>query len=86
MTNQIAVTITLGVDGDTNISLSETDRPVEVLRAAASVLERYAASIEREAQPFTCTTCSIVPTGVHARPGGEWRFEPCGHGFVTATS
>lgn len=75
------VTVKLCADESTGISLSETDRPVEVLRRAASVLERYAASIEREHEPIACDACGIAPTGVRASPAGEWRFEPCGHGI-----
>ena len=74
------VTVSLCADGSTGISLSKTDRPVEVLRRAASVIERYAASIEREHESIVCEACGIAPTGVRASPAGEWRFEPCGHG------
>ena len=74
------VTVTLCSDESTGIPLSKTDRPVEVLRRAAAVLERYAASIEREDEPIICEACDTAPTGVHASPAGEWRFEPCGHG------
>jgi hypothetical protein len=74
------VTVSLCADDSSGISLSKTDRPVEVLRRAASVLERYAASIECEHEPIACGACGIAPTGVRASPTGEWRFEPCGHG------
>ena len=80
------VTVSLCADDSTGISLSETDRPMEVLRQAASVLERYAASIEREHEPITCAVCGTAPTGVRASPAGEWRFEPCGHGIRDAAS
>lgn len=75
------VTISPWADDSTGISLSETDRPVEVLRKAASVLERFAASIDREHEPIACAACGTAPTGVRASPAGEWRFEPCGHGI-----
>lgn len=78
---EVKVTVSLWSDDSTGISLSETDRPVEVLRKAASVLERYAASIEREHEPIACAACGTAPTGVRASPAGEWRFEPCGHGI-----
>jgi len=79
------VTVSLCADS-TGISLSETDRPVEVLRRAASVLENYAASIEREHEPIACAACRTAPTGVRASPSGEWRFEPCGHGIPNTGS
>jgi hypothetical protein len=78
------VTVSLCADDSTGISLSATDRPVEVLRKAASLLERYAASIEREQEPIACAACGTAPTGVRASPAGEWRFEPCGHGIQEA--
>lgn len=74
------ITVTLESDGSTGLSLSATERPVEVLRAAAALLERYAASIERENEPIHCDTCGGSPTGVRAAPDGLWRFTPCGHG------
>jgi hypothetical protein len=76
------VTVTLGTDGSTRISLTPTERPVEVLRTTASLLERYAATIERENEPLSCGTCGATPTGVRAVPDGQWRFTPCGHGLV----
>lgn len=74
------VTVTLGPDGNIGIRLSETDRPAQVLRAAASVLQRFAASIERDQEPIACPTCGLAPEGVLATPSGDWHFLPCGHG------
>src|SRR5687767_750113 len=73
------ITITLDADGSTALSLSATERPVDELRKAAAVLERYAASIERENEPVLCETCGTSPTGVRAAPGGPWELLPCGH-------
>jgi hypothetical protein len=75
------VTVSLCADDSTGVSLSETDRSVEVLRRAASVLENYATRIEREHERIACAACGTTPTGVRASPTGEWRFEPCGHGI-----
>ena len=47
------VTVALAVDGTTGIQFSDTDRPVDSLRAAASALERLAVSIEREQEPIS---------------------------------
>ncbi len=82
MTDPIAVTVsvTLDEDGGINISLSPTERPVDALRRAAAVLERYAANIEGEQAPVYCPACGQEPSGVSAHPTGEWRFKPCGHG------
>lgn len=82
MTNLPAgtVSVTLDEDGGIGISLSPTDRPVDVLRRAAAVLERYAANLEREHAPVHCGVCGHPPTGLQALPSGQWRFEPCGHG------
>ena len=73
------ITVTLEPDGSTRLCLSATDRQVEVLRAAAALLERYAASIERENEPVRCDTCGTAPTGVQATPAGRWQLMPCGH-------
>src|SRR5947209_6896936 len=51
------VTVALAIDGTTGIRFSDTDRPADSLRAAASALERLAVSIEREDEPILCTTC-----------------------------
>lgn len=76
------VSVRLEADGSTTaIRLSPTDRPVEVLRQAASVLERYAASNEREHDSIECGTCGATPTGIRARPDGLWVLIPCGHGL-----
>lgn len=82
MTEFIAATVSVELDeeGGIGISLSPTDHPVDVLRRAASVLERYAAGIEREHAPIYCPACGNQPTGAQALPTGEWQFEPCGHG------
>jgi hypothetical protein len=74
------VTVTLG-DGSTGIRLSDTDRPVEVLRAAAAALERLAASVEREQEPIACGICGAAPAGIRAAPSGDWELMPCGHGL-----
>lgn len=76
------VTVSLAADGTTAIQLSDTDRPGEVLRAAASVLERLAASIEREQEPVVCATCGASPAGIRAAPSGPWELLPCGHGLT----
>jgi len=73
------ITVTLDADGTTALALSPTEHPVDDLRKAAAVLERYAASIERENEPLLCKTCGSSPTGVRAGPDGEWRLLPCGH-------
>jgi hypothetical protein len=75
------VTVTLAADGTTAIQLSETDRPGDALREAASVLERLAASIEREQEPVVCATCGTSPAGIKATPSGTWELLPCGHGL-----
>lgn len=74
------VSVTLDEDGGIGMSVSPTDRPVDLLRAAAAVLERCAANLEREQAPVHCGVCGQQPTGVRALPSGPWRFEPCGHG------
>lgn len=76
--------MTLNADGSTGMRLSDADQPVEVLRAAASVLEGFAAFYERENEPISCGTCGVAPMGVEAAPSGEWRFAPCGHGVPAA--
>lgn len=87
VTDPIAATVsvTLDEEGGINLSLSPTEHPVEVLRRAAAVLERYAANLEREQAPVHCPVCGDEPRGVSARPTGEWRLEPCGHGVPAAT-
>jgi hypothetical protein len=75
------VTVALAVDGTTGIRFSDTDRPADSLRAAASALERLAVSIEREDEPILCTTCGAAPVGVRAAPSGMWELLPCGHGL-----
>lgn len=80
-TNAFQVTVTLAADGTTGIQLSDTDRPGDVLRAAASSLERLAASIEREQEPIVCATCGAAPAGIRAAPSGSWELLPCGHGL-----
>jgi hypothetical protein len=75
-----SVSVILDEDGGIGMSVSPTDRPVDLLRAAAAVLERYAANLEREQAPVHCGTCGALPTGVQALPSGQWRFEPCGRG------
>ncbi len=77
------ITVTLEADGTTGISLSPTEHPVDDLRKAAAVLERYAASIQRENEPVVCETCGTSPTGVRAAPDGQWRLLPCGHNAQT---
>jgi len=76
------VTVALGVDGTTGIQFSESDRPADSLRAAASVLERLAVSIEREHEPIVCVTCGAAPVGARAAPSGMWELLPCGHGLT----
>jgi hypothetical protein len=73
------ITVTLDADGSTRISLSPTEHPVDDLRKVAAVLERYAASIERENETILCEICGISPTGVRAAPDGQWELLPCGH-------
>ena len=73
------ITVTLGTDGTTSLSLSPTEHPVDDLRKAAGMLERYAASIERENEPVLCETCGTSPTGIRAAPDGQWQLLPCGH-------
>jgi hypothetical protein len=75
--------VTLEADGSTGLSLSPTEHPVDALRKAAGLLERYAASIERESEPVRCGTCGSRPTGVRASPDGQWALIPCGHGVDT---
>lgn len=75
------VTVTLAADSTTAIQLSETDRPRDALREAAAVLERLAASIEREQEPVVCVTCGASPAGIRAAPSGTWELLPCGHGL-----
>jgi hypothetical protein len=77
------ITVTIDADGNTRISLSPTGHPVDDLRNAAAVLERYAASIERENEPILCEICGISPTGVRAAPDGQWELLPCGHSVQT---
>ena len=79
--NTFHVTVTLANDGTTGIQLSDTDRPGDWLRAAASALERLAASIEREEEPIACATCGAAPAGIRAAPSGSWELLPCGHGL-----
>ena len=79
----IVITVTMDADGTTALSLSPTERPVEDLRKAAAVLERYAASIERENEPVLCETCGTSPTGIRAAPDGQWQLLPCGHNTQT---
>lgn len=74
------ITVRLHADGVTEISLTQTEHPAQVLREAAGALERYAASIEAEPQPVTCKTCGAAATGVRAAPGGQLQLVPCGHG------
>ena len=73
------ITVTLGADGSTSLSLSPTEHPVDDLRNAATVLERYAASIERENEPVLCPACGTRPTGIRAAPDGQWQLVPCGN-------
>ena len=80
------ITVTLDPDGTTALSLSPTERPVDELRKAAAVLERYAASIERENEPVLCETCGRNPTGIRATPDGRWHLEPCGHSTATGAA
>ena len=75
------VTVTLAADGTTAIQLSETDQPGDALREAAAVLERLAASIEREQEPMVCVTCGASPAGIRAAPSGTSELLPCGHGL-----
>jgi hypothetical protein len=75
------VTVTLAADGTTAIQLSETERPGDALRKAATVLERLAGSIEREQEPVVCTSCGTYPAGIRAAPSGMWELLPCGHGL-----
>jgi hypothetical protein len=81
----VLLTVTLEADGSTGLSLSPTEHPVEALRKAASLLERYAASIESENEPVRCETCGSSPTGVRATPDGQWELIPCGYGVETST-
>lgn len=73
------ITVSLGADGTTSLSLSPTEQPVDNLRKAAAVLERYAASIERENEPVLCQACGTSPTAIRAAPDGQWQLLPCGH-------
>ena len=77
--SSILITVTLDADGATALSLSPTEHPVDDLRKAAEVLERYAASIERENEPVLCETCGTRPAGIRAAPDGRWHLLPCGH-------
>ena len=77
----VEVTVTVAPDGSTAIRLSETDRPTDALRAAASTLERLAASIEKEEAPIVCGICGAPPVGIRAAPSGTWELLPCGHGL-----
>ena len=77
--SSIVITVTLDADGATALSLSPMEQPVDHLRKAAAVLERYAASIERENEPILCETCGTSPTGIRAAPDGTWHLLPCGH-------
>ena len=79
--NAFRVTVTLAADGTVAIRLPDTDRPGELLRAAAAALERLAVSIEREQEPIVCAICGASPTGVRAAPAGSWELLPCGHGL-----
>jgi hypothetical protein len=81
---EIVVTVTLEADGTTGLSLSPTEHPVEALRKAAALLDRYAASIESENEPVRCGTRGSSPTGVRATPDGRWELIPCGHGMETS--
>jgi hypothetical protein len=81
--SSIVITVTLDADGATSLSISPTEHPVENARQAAAVLERYAASIERENQPVLCETCGTSPTGIRAAPDGPWHLLPCGHSRPT---
>jgi hypothetical protein len=76
------VTVALADDGTTGIQFSDTDRPVDALRAAASALERLAVSIEREEEPILCVACGAAPVGARAAPSGVWELLPCGHGLA----
>ena len=73
------ITVSLDADGATSLSLSPTKHPVDDLRKAVAVLERYAASIERENEPVLCDMCGTRPTGIRAAPDGRWHLLPCGH-------
>lgn len=75
----IVITVTVEGDGTTALSLSATEHPVDDLRKAAAVLERYAASIERENEPVLCGTCGTSATGIRAAPDGSWQLLPCRH-------
>ena len=79
------ITVTLDADGSVGVSLSPSEHPVDALRKAAALLERYAASIERENEPVQCETCGTSPTGFRAAPDGGWQLMPCGHGVETRT-
>ena len=81
---EVVIAVTLEADGTTGLSLSPTEHPVEALRKAAALLERYAASIESENEPVRCGTCGSSPTGVRATPDGLWELIPCGHGVETS--
>ncbi len=76
------VTVALAVDGTTGIQFSDTERPADGLRAAASALERLAVSIEREQEPVLCVTCGAAPVRARADPSGMWELLPCGHGLT----
>jgi hypothetical protein len=77
----VEVAVRFHVDGAIEISLPPTEHPLELLRKAASVLERYAGSVERDLEPLRCEECGAAPTGVRAAPDGRLQFTPCGHGI-----
>lgn len=81
--SSIVITVTLDADGATSLSISPTEHPVEDARKAAVVLERYAASIERENESVLCESCGTSPTGIRAAPDGTWQLLPCGHSRPT---
>lgn len=58
------VSVTLDEDGGIGMSVSPTDRPVDLLRAAGAVLEGYAANLEDERAPVHCGVCGHQPTVV----------------------
>ena len=75
----IVIAVSMGADGSTTLSLSPTEDPVNDVRKAVAVLERYAASIERENEPVLCEACGTSPTGARAAPDGTSQLLPCGH-------
>jgi hypothetical protein len=79
------ITVTVDADGSVGVSLSPSEHPMDALRKAAGLLERYAARMERENEPIPCETCGISPTGIRAAPDGRWQLMPCGHGVETHT-